>query len=142
MLLVALWRSHPGGRQAWPLTERKTAAGHARGLSLITNTEQLAKHWDETQLGQLMSDPVMEPFAKDLRRQFQDRWSRMREGWGWLDDLKGVPGGEMALAPVHPAAGQGAVALLVDVTGHVTQAQAMLDKVSANWPNRGPSRPA
>ena len=109
-----------------------------KGAILVTNPKQLSDHWTATQLGQLMNDPVMKPFTEDLRRQFQDRWARIRDRLGLrLDDLKGVPGGEMAVAMIAPAKGEAAVALLLDVTDHVPQAQALLDKVTANLIEKG-----
>ena len=48
-----------------------------------------------------------------------------------------MPGGELAVALIEPAKDEEAVALVVDVTGHVPQAQAMLDKVAANMTKQG-----
>ncbi|MBN1588023.1 MAG: hypothetical protein JW888_00745 [Pirellulales bacterium] len=112
-----------------------------KGVFLVTNVEYLTSQWEQTQLGQLMNDPAMEPFAKDLRRQFQDRFSRLRERLGLkLDDLRGVPSGEMDVAMIQPAKEQAAVALLVDVAGHLPQAKELLGKVSANLIAQGAKR--
>ena len=36
-----------------------------------------------------MADPVMKPFTKDIRRQFEDRWSSIHERLGLtLDDMR------------------------------------------------------
>ena len=67
-----------------------------RGFLAITNVDSLIEHYNKTQLGKLTSDPVMEPFTKDVRRQFENRWSGVHERLGLtLDDLKEVPGGEV-----------------------------------------------
>jgi hypothetical protein len=109
-----------------------------KGVVLITDVDVLAKHWDATELGKLMADPVMEPFAKDLRRQFQDRLSRLRERLGVkLDDLRGVPSGEMDIALIQPGPDKAAVALLADVTGHLDKARELLVKVSNNLKAKG-----
>ncbi len=106
---------------------------NTKGVVLVTNVDYLTKQWDQTQVGQLMNDPVMEPFANDLRRQLHDRLSRLQERLGLkLDDLRGVPSGEMDVAMIQPAKDRAAVALLVDVTGHLPQARELLAKVSAN----------
>ena len=108
------------------------------GALLVTHPKQLSDHWKETQLGQLTNDPVMKPFTEDLRRQFQDRWARIRDRLGLrLEDLKGVPGGEMAVALIAPTKDKAAVALVLDVTDHVPQAQGLLDKVTANLIKKG-----
>jgi len=36
---------------------------------------ELRESWNKTQLSELMTDPVMEPFAEDLRRQLDERFS-------------------------------------------------------------------
>ena len=95
-----------------------------KGLLSITDVQELTDRWDRTQIGQLMQDPVMEPFAEDLRRQLEDRWSGFRDKLGLtLDDLKDVPGGEVALGVIQPGPDHSAVAILVDVTGHREQAE-------------------
>ncbi len=79
-----------------------------QGFFAISNVDVLTKHWDKTQLGHLMADPVMKPFEKDIRRQFDSRWSNVHERLGLtLDDMRKVPGGDVAigligLPPVNP----------------------------------------
>jgi hypothetical protein len=112
------------------------------GFAAISSVDALAKHWKETQLGQLMADPVMEPFSKDLRRQFENRWSGVSERLGLtLEDLKGVPGGEVAVGLIlHQQADKpdaACLAIVVDVTGHLPQATALLEKVSKNLKQQG-----
>ncbi len=72
-----------------------------QGFFAISNVDTLREHWNNTQLGHLMADPVMEPFTKDVRRQFEDRWSSVHERLGLtLDDMKGVPGGDVGIGLV------------------------------------------
>ena len=47
-----------------------------KGVILVTDAKNLSDTWQKTQLGQLMSDPVMKPFSEDIRRQFGDRNER------------------------------------------------------------------
>lgn len=106
---------------------------NTKGALIVTDAQFLSEQWDKTQLGQLMQDPVMDPFAKDLKRQFSDRLTRMRDQLGLeLSDLKGVPGGGMAVAMIQPAPNESAMALLIDIKGHQEQAEALLKKVTAN----------
>ena len=112
------------------------------GFAAVSSVDELAKHWKETQLGQLMADPVMEPFTKDLRRQFENRWSGVYERLGLtLDDLRGVPGGEVAVGLIlHQESDKpdaACLAIVVDVTGHLPQATVLLEKVSKNLQQQG-----
>ncbi|HUT93561.1 MAG TPA: hypothetical protein VMY37_29120 [Thermoguttaceae bacterium] len=104
-----------------------------KGFVSITNVDQLSEQWDKTQLGQLSKDPVMKPFADDLRRQAADRlWDLRRRLGASLDDLDGLAGGGASVGLIQRAEGGSAVALLVDVTDHPEEAQAFLKKVSQN----------
>ena len=109
-----------------------------KGFLSITNLSDLSAHWNKTQLGQLMDDPVMQPFSEDLRRQMQERWSGLRDKLGLtLDDLEGVPGGELAVAVVETAPRQSAICLLIDVTNRQQQAQQLLQKVTTRFTAQG-----
>lgn len=111
------------------------------GFAAVEDYDQLRDHWNETQLGELMADPVMEPFAEDLQRQFRERWSRLDERLGLtLEDLEGVPAGEIAVAVLQPERYAAATAMLVDVTGNVPQAEQLLEKVSASLLREGAKR--
>jgi len=80
----------------------------------------------------------MKPFAEDLRRQLENRFSDAQDRLGLtLDDLKDVPGGELSVALVQPASGQSALVLLVDVSGHLEQAEALLAKVTKTLIEKG-----
>jgi hypothetical protein len=125
-----------GGRMSEALLPNTT-----QGFVAISNVDSLRDHWNKTQLGHLMADPAMEPFAKDLRRQFEDRWSNVHERLGLtLDDMKGVPGGDVGIGLVAPAPGKAALAIVIDVTGKQAEAKAMLKKVSENQLKRGAKR--
>lgn len=69
----------------------------------IPDMDLLEKHWDQTQLGKLVADPVMKPFVEDLRRQLRGKLSQTnaRLGIGWAD-LQGVYGGEICTALLQP----------------------------------------
>ncbi len=104
----------------------------------INDVSELVDHFDQTQFGKLVNDPIMEPFRKDLRRQFEERWLSVTEKLGLtLDDLEGVPGGEAAVAVIQPGADLGAMAMLIDVTGNMAKAEALLEKVTVTLVERG-----
>ena len=107
----------------------------------ISDVSVLADHFDQTQFGKLLNDPVMEPFREDLKRQFEERWLSVTEKLGLtFDDLQGVPGGETAVAVIQPAVDRSAVALLIDVTGNLAKAEQMLQKVEATLVERGATK--
>ena len=127
--------------QAESLPSERLLPATTVGFAAIEDLDQLAEHWNQTQVGKLMADPVMKPFAEDLRRQFKQRWSRFDDRLGLtLDDLKGVPAGEIAVATIQPGRYQAAIAVLVDVTGNTAKAEQLLEKVSTSLVNNGAKR--
>ncbi|MDA1054834.1 MAG: hypothetical protein O3C40_30785 [Planctomycetota bacterium] len=153
----------------------------------VPDVDKLREHFDQTQFGLLLNDPVMQPFVEDVKGQIRDKLSEasVRLGLSW-DDLEGVYGGEVAMALLQPwdhevaaatleaaaieAAAQAkadgknakdaeaaiavavekvqkmldaerrqqrAVAMLVDVTGHLPQANELLAKVAQNHLGKG-----
>jgi hypothetical protein len=113
------------------------------GFLAIPNVETLDAQWKKTQIGALMESPVMRPFRKDLRRQMQEHWSNLRDRFGMaLDDLQGVPGGEVGVAMIEPKPGEAATALVIDVTGHLEQGRALVAKAMANLLKSGAKQSA
>ncbi|REJ93163.1 MAG: hypothetical protein DWQ35_10810 [Planctomycetota bacterium] len=104
-----------------------------KGVLLIADIERLETQFDQTQLGQLMADPVMQPFADDLRRQIRQKWSKAnsRLGLTW-DDMRTVPSGEIGIGVIQPAENEGVTFIIVDVTGKMDEAEALLAKVDEN----------
>jgi len=101
-----------------------------QGYVSVADVEQLRTSWNQTQLGQMLKDPVMKPFADDLRNQIENRLSQVNQRLGLtLDDLRGVPSGTLSIAVIQPAPGQAAAAVLADVAGNDRQAAALLQKI-------------
>ena len=112
-----------------------------QGFFAVSSVEKLNEHWNETQLGHLMADPVMEPFTKDVRRQFEDRWSGVHERLGLtLKDMAGVPGGDVGIGLIAPESGKAALAIVMDVTGKLTEANELLERVTKTQLKRGAKR--
>ena len=127
LFIVSAVRSHAG------VVDEHLLPNTTKGVVLVTDAKNLSDSWQKTQLGQLMADPVMKPFAEDLRRQFGERFGQVRERLGLkIDDLRGVPGGGMAMARIMPEKGKSALVIAIDVTGHIAEAQAFLKKIEAN----------
>ncbi len=112
-----------------------------RGFLSAPNAKRLTEQFNKTQLGKLFKDPVMKPFTEDLRRQFDERWSDVRERLGMsLDDLRGVPSGEIAVGLIQLDKDQIALAFVCDVAGHKEKTEELLKKVSKNLTKQGAKR--
>lgn len=108
-----------------------------KGYVSIPDYYSLEANFQKTQIGQLLADPVMEPFSEDLKRQLKQKWSKAHEPLGltW-EDIQGVPGGEVALARIQPAKGESALAIIVDITDKQAEVDALLAKVSQKMAER------
>ncbi len=108
------------------------------GVIFVPDVPRLESQWEKTQIGTLLRDPVMEPFREDIRRQFQDRWLKIERKFGLkLDDIRGIAGGEVALALARVSDAKAATIALVDVTEHGPQVDRMLEKARAHLTRKG-----
>lgn len=112
-----------------------------KGYISVSDVDELLEKWERTQLGQLMNDPVMEPFADDLRRQMKEAWTKAHRELGieW-DDIKELPTGEVTAALVRPPGGEPVFAVLVDVTGNREKADEFLQRVAKLLDEEGAKR--
>jgi hypothetical protein len=123
------------GAWAAPSSESLLPAS-TKGYIATSDVDQVRAKFKETQLGELVNDPVMKPFIEDLKEQIGKKLEKAgkRMGLKWAD-MEGVYGGEVALALVQPDAKDKtshATVLLVDITGKRDKADALLAKVDAN----------
>ena len=119
----------------------KLLPSSTKGFISATNADDLKAHWQQTQVGQLMADPVMQPFVKDFRRQMQERLFDLRKKLGLtIEDLQNVPSGEVTLGVVESPRDARAVVVLMDVTGRLDEAKAMLEKATTNLTASGAKR--
>ncbi len=112
----------------------------AKGYLSVPDVDLLRAKWQETQLGQLANDPIMAPFIEDLKEQIKGRLSKTRIRLGiTIDDLEDVYGGEVSIAALQPSndEAQHALALVVDITDHQTQAQELLTRITKNLTDQG-----
>ena len=108
------------------------------GFVSATNAIHLTEQWNKTPLGKLLAEPAMKPFEEDLRTQMQSQWSTITDRLGIrLDDLRGVSTGESSLALLEPQPGAAATTLLLDVTGNLAKAKALLAKARAGLTGGG-----
>jgi hypothetical protein len=103
-----------------------------KGALLIHNVDELSDAFDRTQMGQLLKDPLMQPFMEDIQEQMKAKWRKSRGelGIAW-SDLEDVASGEVAIARTVPAPGKSATVVLADITGNTEKAEKLLDKISA-----------
>lgn len=113
----------PPSEQLFPSTTKAFLA--------VADVDVLRQRWDKTQLGQLMADPVMQPFADDLRAKIEQRLGTSQLQLR-LVDLEGVPSGEVGIGAIRLAPGEAAVAVVADVTGNLAKAEALLKTIDAN----------
>lgn len=135
LLLPLSARAARPGKNLAPVT--------TKGFVSIPDFDLMREKWNETQLGQMVADPLMQPFVEDLRRQLKQKFGRTSARLSiTMADLDGVYGGEVAVAMIQPGgdANAHALALLVDVTGKVDKAQELLDQVSRDLTADGARR--
>jgi hypothetical protein len=107
-----------------------------KGFISTQDVDEVRTKFKATQLGDLVNDPLMQPFIEDLKKQIGAKLERAGKKLGvkW-DDLEGVYGGEVALALIQPNPQDKmshATALIVDITGKRQEADALLKKIDAN----------
>lgn len=111
-----------------------------KGVILIPDVEELDEKWDQTQFGQMMKDPGMEAFMKDFRRQMQAKLDQagIRLGVS-MSDVGKAAGGEASLSVIQPGGDKDAHAmvLLVDSTGKLAEARALLKQVEKDLTEQG-----
>lgn len=116
-----------------------------KGYLSIPNVVELTKRWDETQLGKLVNDPVMQPFTDDLKRQLKSKFSQTGMKLGvTLEDLSDIATQELAIALVQPGGDvkSHSLVLIIDVTDHTEKAQALLAKIAQNQLQKGAKKTA
>ena len=92
--------------------------GTTKGYVSVGNVERFRTDWAKTQLGQLLADPIMQPFVKDFQAPIPQMESNAPEAGRHLGRPgRGVPSGEVALAIVQPSTTEAALVLIADVTG-------------------------
>lgn len=104
-----------------------------KGYLSVPNLDTLETEFNKTQWGQMVSDPVMKPFADDLKRQLQQKWTRTHQKLGltW-DDMRGVPSGEVGMAKILLSPKQAVTAISADVTDKLPAARELMKKVDGN----------
>jgi hypothetical protein len=131
LLVVAMsaraWAVHPS-ELLLPATTKGFISTH--------DVDEVRNKFNETQLGEMVADPLMKPFIDDLKQQIKAKLEKAgkRLGIKW-DDMEGVYGGEVAGALIQPDPKDKmshATALIVDITGKKKEADELLKKIDEN----------
>lgn len=129
LALSCLWTLCAG--PAWAARPSDTLLPDtSKGYVSVASVEQLKASWKQTQLGQLLDDEMMKPFAEDLGDQLRSMWSGTLSDLGVkLEDLEAVAAGEVAGALLHAKGQDPSVVTLIDVTGRDQQTTDLLKKI-------------
>jgi hypothetical protein len=109
-----------------------------KGFVAVGSIDQLKDAFNKTQLGQLVNDPLMQPFVESFKEQLRDKWlqTHLKLGLTW-QDLDGVASGEVGAGVIQVSKTETSTALVADVTGRPQETQALLNKMGKNLKDQG-----
>ena len=109
-----------------------------RGWVSIADPAGFRASFRETSYGELLNDPVLEPFVTSFEKQIREGGrDRLGKLGLTLEDLEKIPGGEIALALVEPAPGSAATLVLVDTTDHAEETESLVERITQRLEERG-----
>ncbi len=109
----------------------------------VTDIDRALARWEKTQLGQLMAEPMMQPFVEEMRTRFQGDVLALNDRLGvQIDELRQLRAGEVALAFVQPqgATSEHSAVLLMDIAGREHEAKEMLNAIAIRHEEKGAIR--
>ncbi len=96
----------------------------------VPDPDAFRERFDGSPYGQLVNDPAMKAFVDSVREQVSKNGRQRLEKLGLtLEDLEKVPGGEVAVGAIEAEPGRLATLLLVDTTGHETEAKELVERI-------------
>jgi hypothetical protein len=103
----------------------------------IPDPDGLRERFDRSPYGQLVADPEMKTFVDSLRAQVSKNGRQRLQKLGLtLEDLEDIPGGELAVAAIEAEPGRLATVLVVDTTGHESEAEKLVERITARLVER------
>lgn len=109
-----------------------------KGFFAIEDLKELETLWKQTQIGQLMNDPIMEAFKKDFRAQMT---KRMENRFGFtLDDIQQLPSGEVAAGMIAIPGQTPGYAVMMDVAGRMDETKDYLKRLNEKLLGAGVQR--
>ena len=86
-----------------------------KGFVTINNLDEFTEQWNQTQLGKLMSDPLMDDFKKEVQKQLTEN---MESTFGLtFDGISSLPAGELAFGMIAIPSQIPGYVLTMDITG-------------------------
>ncbi|MDA7950466.1 MAG: DUF3352 domain-containing protein [Pirellulaceae bacterium] len=102
-----------------------------KALGIIPNLDRFLANLEKTKLGKLATDPKMEPFLVDFKRQLEERLFKnggsLAISW---EDLQAIGGGEVLIGAMHNGT-RPASLLTIEISGKEAAAKALLQKIEA-----------
>ena len=142
LILLAIFTSTTATCTAAPAADQ-LLPNTTKAFVSIPNLQDLQQRFERTQIYQLLNDPVVKPFADDLKRQLQARFDQTQARLGisfeGLEDLGTGEASSAVLAPDDETQPH-AVAVIVDATGAVEQAQELVDRIGKQLVEDGAER--
>ncbi len=114
-----------------------------KGYLAVPDLKELTAKFDASQLGELCNDPLMKPFADDLKRQLNQKLTDAGRSLGIsIDDLSKIVGGELAFGLIQPDndPAQAARVVYADTTGKSAETAEMLARITKNQIAKGAKR--
>ena len=142
LILLAIFTSTTATCTAAPAADQ-LLPNTTKAFVSIPNLQDLQQRFERTQIYQLLNDPVVKPFADDLKRQLQSRFDQTQARLGIsFEGLENLGTGEASSAVLAPddETQPHAVAVIVDATGAVEQAQELVDRIGKQLVEDGAER--
>jgi hypothetical protein len=107
LLCASLHAASPNADQIFP--------DSTKGFLAFRNLKDFGEQWKKTQFGQLLDDPLMQDFKKEVQKQLTDR---MENTFGLtLDGISSLPSGEVAFGMIAITNQTPGYVLTLDVAG-------------------------
>ncbi len=109
-----------------------------KGFISIRNLSDLQAKWRETQIGQLMNEPIMEAFKKDMQKKLE---AGMENRFGFtLDSIAELPSGEVAAGMIAIPGMMPGYAITLHVADRLEETQKYLERLEAKLRTNGTTK--
>ena len=106
-----------------------------KGFVAIRNLDEFTEQWSQTQFGQLMNDPLMDNFKKEVQKQLTER---MEQTFGLtFEGIFSFTSGEVALGMITVPSQTAGYALTMDITGKRTETNEYLTNLTQKLVSAG-----
>ncbi|MFM9059175.1 MAG: hypothetical protein ACKOSQ_08635 [Planctomycetaceae bacterium] len=130
--VVALWATFPEAHAAGFAASETIFPDTTRAWLSVPDVNAFREKFDASAYGQMMADPAMKDFIDSVRQKVAKGGRQRLDKLGLtLEDLEGLPGGEVAVGAIEVDQGRLATVLLVDTTGHEAEAKALVERIRA-----------